>query len=403
MPSTPPQGDPAPVDGSLPADRLIGSEQRRLSAYVHVPYCSSRCGYCDFNTYTAAELGAEPGSGQDAYLAAVRAEFTLAERVLGSRQPLQTVFFGGGTPTLLPAGGLAGLLDGLRQTFGLAPDCEVTTEANPESVDQAYLEALRAAGFNRLSLGMQSAVPSVLQVLERRHTPGRVAQVVGWARSAGFESISLDLIYANPHETLDQWRTSVEAALALGPDHLSAYSLIVEPGTRLAARIGRGELPLPDSDQQADCYLIADELFASAGFDNYEVSNWARAGHQARHNLAYWHSDDWWGFGPGAHSHVNGVRWWNLRHPAAYTATLAAGSSPAQAREVLEADERRVEQVMLELRLAEGLPREVLTEPETARLPGLAADGLIEVTERFVRFTRSGRLLADGVIRNLLD
>ncbi len=218
----------------------------------------------------------------------------------------------------------------------------MTTEANPESVDQAYLETLRAAGFNRLSLGMQSAVPSVLQVLERRHTPGRVAQVVGWARAAGFESISLDLIYANPHETLDQWRTSIDAALALQPDHLSAYSLIVEPGTRLAARMGRGELPLPDSDQQADCYQLADEAFSEAGLANYEVSNWARPGYEARHNLAYWRSDDWWGFGSGAHSHVNGVRWWNLRHPAAYTAKLAAGSSPAQARETLTADERRV-------------------------------------------------------------
>lgn len=403
MPSTPPPGDPAPADGSLPADRLSGAELRPLSAYVHVPYCSSRCGYCDFNTYTAAELGAEPGAGQDAYLAAARAEFALAGRVLGSRQPLRTVFFGGGTPTLLPVAELAGLLGGLRETFGLAPDCEVTTEANPESVDQAYLEALRSAGFNRLSLGMQSAVPSVLQVLERRHTPGRVAQVVAWARAAGFESISLDLIYANPHETLDQWRASIDAALALEPDHLSAYSLIVEPGTRLAARIGRGELPLPDADQQADCYLIADEAFAAAGFANYEVSNWARPGHEARHNLAYWRSDDWWGFGPGAHSHVNGVRWWNLRHPAAYTAALAGGTSPAQARELLDADDRRVERVMLELRLAEGLPRDVLTFSEDARLPELAAAGLIEITERFVRFTRSGRLLADGLIRNLLD
>lgn len=403
MASTPPPGDPAPADGSLPAAALVGAEQRRLSAYVHVPYCSSRCGYCDFNTYTAAELGAEPGSGQDAYLAAARAEFALAARVLGPRQPLQTVFFGGGTPTLLPAVELAGLLGVVRETFGLAEDCEVTTEANPESVDQAYLETLRAAGFNRISLGMQSAVPSVLRVLERQHSPGRVAQVVGWARAAGFESLSLDLIYANPHETLDQWRTSVEAALELEPDHLSAYSLIVEPGTRLAARIARGELPLPDSDQQADCYQLADEAFTAAGLANYEVSNWARPGHQARHNLAYWRSDDWWGFGPGAHSHVNGVRWWNLRHPRAYTAALAAGSSPAQARETLTAEERRVERVLLELRLADGLPREVLTDTEAARLPGLAASGLIEFTERFVRFTRSGRLLADGVIRNLLD
>lgn len=403
MPSTPPPGDPAPADGSLPADRRAGAEHRRLSAYVHVPYCSSRCGYCDFNTYTAAELGAEPGSGQDAYLAAARAEFALAGRVLGPREPLQTVFFGGGTPTLLPATELAGLLAALREQFGFAPDCEITTEANPETLDQAYLDTLRAAGFNRLSLGMQSAVPGVLQVLERRHTPGRVAQVVGWARAAGFESISLDLIYANPHETLDQWRTSVQAALALKPEHLSAYSLIVEPGTRLAAQIGRGQVPAPDEDLQADCYLLAEELLTAQGFSAYEVSNWAQPGHASRHNLAYWVGDDWWGIGPGAHSHVGGVRWWNVRHPRDYSARLAAGSSPAQARELLTDEQRRVERVLLELRLSQGLPVSVLTSSEAGRVPGMLASGLVRLEAGNLRPTLRGRLLADAVIRDLLD
>ena len=403
MPSTPPEGQPAPTDGSLPGAALAGLAGRRLSAYVHVPFCAVRCGYCDFNTYTAAELGAAPGSSQDAYLAAARAELDLAARVLPEAPPLYSVFFGGGTPTMLPAAELAGLLTAVRDRFGLAPDAEITTEANPESVDRAYLDTLVAAGFTRLSLGMQSARPGVLAVLDRRHTPGRVPQVVRWAREAGFSSVSLDLIYGSPTETLADWEASLDAAIGLEPDHVSAYSLIVEPGTRLAARIGRGELPGIDDDEQADCYTLAEERLVAAGYRAYEVSNWARPGHESRHNLAYWLGQDWWGFGPGAHSHVNGVRWWNVRHPRTYSAALLDGSSPAQAREVLEAYDRRVERVMLELRLATGLPLDVLTGSERFRVPALAASGLaIESSERLV-LTLRGRLLADAVIRDLLD
>lgn len=402
MPSLPPDGEPAPADGSLPAAALEGAQARPLSLYVHVPFCASRCGYCDFNTYTAAELGAAPGASQDAYLAAALAELDLARRVLGPR-PLQTVFFGGGTPTLLPAPALAGLLDAARQRFGLAPGAEVTTEANPESVDRGYLDVLVAAGFTRLSLGMQSARPGVLAVLERRHTPGRVAQVVRWAREAGFGSVSVDLIYGSPTEGPGDWRASLEAALALGPDHVSAYSLIVEPGTRLAARIARGELPAPDDDTHAEFYLRAEELLVAAGYTAYEVSNWARPGHESRHNLAYWLGHDWWGIGPGAHSHVGGVRWWNVRHPRDYTARLAAGHSPAQAREVLDPGTRRIERVLLELRLAAGLPPEVLTASERSRVAGAVAAGLLVEAGGRLRPTLRGRLLADAVVRDLLD
>ncbi|MGV8909096.1 MAG: radical SAM family heme chaperone HemW [Propionicimonas sp.] len=376
---------------------------RRFSVYVHVPFCATRCGYCDFNTYTAAELGAAPGSSQDAYLAAARAELDLAARVLPEPPPLHSVFFGGGTPTMLPAVELGGLLGAVRERFELAPGAEVTTEANPESVDRAYLDALVAAGFNRLSLGMQSARPGVLAVLERRHSPGRVRQVVEWARQAGFGSVSLDLIYGSPTETLADWDASLAAAIGLDPDHISAYSLIVEPGTRLAARIGRGELPGIDDDTQADCYTLAEDRLVAAGYAAYEVSNWSRPGHESRHNLAYWLGQDWWGIGPGAHSHVNGVRWWNVRHPRAYSQRLVAGKSPAQAREILTGQERRTERVLLELRLAGGLPVEVLTASERRRVPAEVAAGLVTESAGRLGLTLPGRLLADAVIRNLLD
>jgi len=403
VPSTPPEGQPAPPDGQLPPEARAGLPGRPLSLYVHVPFCASRCGYCDFNTYTAAELGAAPGASQEAYLAAVRAELDLARDVLGEPSAVQSVFFGGGTPTMLAAPALSGLLDAVRARFPLAPGAEVTTEANPESVDRAYLDTLVAAGFTRLSLGMQSSRPGVLAVLDRRHTPGRVGEVVAQARAAGFGSVSVDLIYGSPTETIGDWTASLDTALGYDPDHVSAYSLIVEPGTRLGARIGRGELPAPDEDFHADCYLLAEERLAAAGYRAYEVSNWARPGQESRHNLAYWLGHDWWGFGPGAHSHANGVRWWNVRHPRTYSARLAAGESPAEAREVLTTDERRVERVLLELRLSAGLPLDVLTAAEQARVPALVAGGLAVVEDGRARLTTAGRLLADAVIRDLLD
>ena len=403
MPPAQPDGDLAPEDGLLPDEAWAQFGSKPFGLYVHVPFCSVRCGYCDFNTYTAAELGAAPGSSQDAYLAAARAELDLAARVLPEAPPLYSVFFGGGTPTMLPAAELAGLLTAVRDRFGLAPDAEITTEANPESVDRAYLDTLVAVGFTRLSLGMQSARPGVLAVLDRRHTPGRVPQVVRWAREAGFSSVSLDLIYGSPTETLADWEASLDAAIGLEPDHVSAYSLIVEPGTRLAARIGRGELPGIDDDEQADCYTLAEERLVAAGYRAYEVSNWARTGHESRHNLAYWLGQDWWGIGPGAHSHVNGVRWWNVRHPRAYSAALANGNSPAQAREILTEEERRTERVLLELRVATGLPVDVLTASERRRVPAQVAAGLVTESGGRLGLTPSGRLLADAVIRNLLD
>jgi putative oxygen-independent coproporphyrinogen III oxidase len=372
---------------------------------VHVPFCATRCGYCDFNTYTATELGG--GASAAAYADTVVTEIALARRVLGRTAPeVQTVFFGGGTPTLLPAEDLVRVLRSIDGTFGLAPGAEVTTEANPESVTPASLEVLRAGGFNRISFGMQSAVPQVLATLDRTHTPGRPAVAVREAQAAGFDRVSLDLIYGTPGESDQDWQTSLRAAIDTGVDHVSAYSLIVEPGTRLAVRVARGELPVPDEDVLADRYVMADDLLESAGFRWYEVSNWARtAAEEAQHNLLYWTGGNWWGAGPGAHSHVGGVRWWNVKHPREYAARLADLRSPAAARELLTDDERSTEDVMLRLRLRRGMALSDFDADQRALLDGARDEGLLDAKEHEngrIVLTRRGRLLADTVIRDVV-
>jgi oxygen-independent coproporphyrinogen-3 oxidase len=404
VPSSLPAGDPAPPDGSLPESALAEVGQRPFGFYVHVPFCTVRCGYCDFNTYTAAELGDQPGASRATYAEAAIAEIRQARRVLGDRDlSVDTVFFGGGTPTLLPAADLAAVLAAIAAEFGLSRDAEVTTEANPDSVAAWDLEALRESGFTRVSFGMQSAVDHVLHTLDRTHDPLRVPAVVEWSRAAGFDEVSLDLIYGTPGESLDDWATSLEVALACHPDHLSAYSLIVEPGTALARRISRGELPMTDDDDLADKYLLADQQLAEAGLKWYEVSNWSRdEATRCRHNELYWTGGHWWGVGPGAHSHVGGVRWWNVKHPAAYADRLAAATSPAAAREVLDAETRRVERVLLEIRLRDGLPVLTLDAHGRAAVADLVARDLVELAAERLVLTREGRLLADAVVRDLL-
>jgi oxygen-independent coproporphyrinogen-3 oxidase len=409
VPSALPEGEPVPADGTLPsaAYRSLSDDPAGpFGVYVHVPFCATRCGYCDFNTYTATELGG--GASQVAYAGTAVEEVRLARRVLGDRDlPAATVFLGGGTPTLLPASDLTRLLRAVADEFGLEPDAEVTTEANPDSVDKEALTRLREAGFTRVSFGMQSAVPHVLATLDRTHDPDRVPLVVEWARAAGFDGVSLDLIYGTPGESAADWERSLAAALACRPDHVSAYALVVEDGTRLAAQVRRGELPAPDDDVLADRYLAAEELLAAAGFEWYEVSNWSRGAHQrARHNEGYWRGHDWWGIGPGAHSHVRGTRWWNVRHPAAYASRLADGRSPAQAREVLDGEQRRAERVLLGIRLREGHPLDDLRAAGLAAAERAVADGLLDPaahTAGRATLTLRGRLLADAVVRDLLD
>ncbi|WP_084073482.1 radical SAM family heme chaperone HemW [Demequina sp. NBRC 110052] len=386
---------------------------RDFGVYIHVPFCRVRCGYCDFNTYAPSEVG---GATREGYVESALGEMALARTAMaGDERPAQTVFLGGGTPTMLDAAALARLLDGVRTTWGLAPDAEVTTEANPDSVSRESLAALARSGFTRVSFGMQSAVPHVLATLERTHDPENVARAVAWARDAGL-AVSVDLIYGTPGESLADWETSLAAAIALEPDHISAYALVIEPGTRMGVQLRRGEIEAVDLDTQADMYELADARLSAAGYAWYEVSNWAREPQQAcRHNVAYWRSQDWWGIGPGAHSYLGprvgpsgeergAERWWNVKHPRAYADRIAAGESPEAEREPLSADDLALESVMLRLRLAAGLPVVDLPEPRPAEVARLIAEGLLEGADAIrgtLRLTLKGRLLADAAIRDL--
>lgn len=402
-----------PANGQLPETVAIGADSRSWHAYVHVPFCRVRCGYCDFNTYTAAELGSGEGAVSQANFADyLIAEIEFSQRVIQAAglpsRPLKSVFFGGGTPTQLPARDLVRILDSLKGAFGFALGAEITTEANPDNVDAEYLEELAEGGFTRVSFGMQSAVPEVLATLERTHQPENVPSAVKAAKSAGL-AVSVDLIYGAPGETLDQWRESLEAAIALEPDHISAYSLIVEEGTKLARQISRGELTEPDEDLQADKYELADQLLGLAGFAWYEVSNWAKSPEQrSRHNLSYWQSQDWWGYGPGAHSHIGGTRWWNVKHPSAYVQRLSALTSPAHSREVLSDEVRAEERILLEIRTIDGLAVELAkrVNPNASRVIAQAiADQLIDAKAALqgrLLLTLKGRLLADALVRDLI-
>lgn len=368
--------------------------------YLHVPFCATRCGYCDFNTYTAGELGSS--SSPESWHHAVGRELAAAARLLTPARRVSTIFVGGGTPSLLGARGLSRLLDSVREHFDLDDDAEITTESNPESTSPEFFDGLLDAGFTRVSLGMQSAAPHVLATLDRTHTPGRAVAAAREAAAAGFAHVNLDLIYGTPGETDVDLQRSLDAVLSTPVDHVSAYALIVEDGTALARRVRRGELPAPDDDVLADRYRILDERLQDAGLDWYEVSNWARPGGECRHNLAYWYGHDWWGTGPGAHSHVRGVRWSNVKHPARYARDLADGRLPVAAAELLTAGDRHTEEVMLALRCRTGLARAVLDDGEADGADRLIDDGLLVAErERYV-LTDRGRLLADAVIRDIL-
>lgn len=396
-----PDGEIVPDNGLLPNSAAVGASQRTLSAYLHIPFCSHRCGYCDFNTYTSTELR---GVTREGYLASLEGEIGFAARVLRNSgvptRSLSSVFIGGGTPTLMPAASLTKTLAVLRDNFDVQPGAEITVEANPDTLSADYLEQLAVAGVTRLSVGMQSAVPHVLATLERTHNPDNVGVAVEWAKDAGL-AVSVDLIYGTPGESLDDWKRSIDVALSYQLDHISAYSLIVEEGTAMARKISRGEIPEPDGDLQADMYEFADDSFSTTGLHWYEISNWARsAATESMHNRAYWTGQDWWGFGPGAHSHIGGVRFWNAKHPAAYGERLANGITPALGREVLSDEERNLEQYLLESRLREGI---LAAKVEQSIRNDLVNDRLVTLEnegERIV-LTRRGRLLADEVARRL--
>jgi putative oxygen-independent coproporphyrinogen III oxidase len=371
---------------------------RPFGLYVHVPFCITRCGYCDFNTYTPAELG---GVNPDAWLVALRTEFELAAKRLDA-PTLNSVFVGGGTPSLLGGERLTRLLDMVREHFVLAPDAEVTTEANPESTWPEFFDAIRAAGYTRVSLGMQSVAPRVLGTLDRVHSPGRASAAAGEAMAAGFEHVNLDLIYGTPGETDDDLLRSVDAAVEAGVDHVSAYALLVEEGTALARRIRRGELDAPDNDVLAHRYELVDDRLSAAGMTWYEVSNWSRPGAECRHNVGYWDGGQWWGAGPGAHGYVGTMRWWNVKHPNAYSELLAAAALPVAGFEQLGPDALHTEEVLLQTRLRQGLPLDRLDPAERERAEAVVADGLLAPDGDRLVLTPRGRLLADAVVRTLL-
>lgn len=408
--------------------------------YIHVPFCMRRCGYCDFNTYTAVDLGAGASRGNYANMVIREMELTRQWQLgHGIEEPAAgTVFFGGGTPTILSADDLVAMLDAIRKTWGIASDAEITTEANPDTVNEYYINRLAEGGFTRISFGMQSAVPHVLRTLDRTHTPANVASGVEAANKAGLRS-SVDLIYGAPGESLDDWRTSVRTAIDLGVNHISAYALTVEPTTKMDRQIAAGTLPKPDDDDEAAKYEIADDLFTTAGLEWYEVSNWARPGYESRHNLGYWRNVDWAGLGPGAHSHYNhvvnggtdsttadshethGLRSWDIAHPRLWGTAINEGRIPWGGSEAITPGENLEELIMLGLRLREGLDLNRINQAvaasasngetapfrhiEPAELQPMVDDGLIvidPVTGRIVP-TRTGRLLNDAVIERFFD
>ncbi len=377
-----------------------------LAFYVHIPYCVRRCGYCDFNTYTPAELSisSDLSTTSRSYIDLLIREIEFA-RETSDATMVPTIFFGGGTPTLMESSDLGRVISAIGTHFDLIDDAEITLEANPDTVSKEKLAALREAGFNRISFGMQSAVEHVLKSLDRTHNPENVFKATTWAREVGFREVSVDLIYGTAGESIADWEKTVDTALSLPISHISAYALIVENGTKLGAQVKRGEVVMPDDDQTADKYLIADEKFTSAGFNWYELSNWSKPGSECRHNIAYWNGDNWWGAGAGAHSHINGRRFWNVKHPAAYAQKVSENKNPMHGQEILTEKEKRVEEIMLQIRLATGLELTALSELEQQPLVGYLAEKHLQAdawANGRVVLSSSGRLIADRIVREIL-
>ncbi len=378
-----------------------------LSFYVHIPYCLRRCGYCDFNTYTPSELksGGDLASVSTGYIDQVLKEIELARSAVKSSEAIPTIFFGGGTPTLMEVADLGRVLEALERNFGFSKDIEITIEANPDTVTKEKLAALRAIGINRISFGMQSAAPHVLAVLDRTHNPENVIKATNWAREVGFEEVSVDLIYGSPGESIANWEATIDAAISLPITHISAYALIVESGTKLAAQVKRGEVIIPDDDQTADKYLLADKKFSEAGFTWYELSNWAKPGSPCRHNIAYWESANWWGLGPGAHSHLDGVRFWNVKHPAAYKERIESGTTPVQESETLTESQKESERILLAIRMPLGIPKESIDNSRYPVLEEYLASGHLDSTlweSGRLGLTLSGRLIADRIVQEII-
>jgi putative oxygen-independent coproporphyrinogen III oxidase len=398
VPGALPDGLDWPSNNLLPA---LDDTERSFHAYVHIPFCTVRCGYCDFNTYTSSELNGDLKSGfHDQLTLEIRRSKDLLQNSGYLARSLNTVFFGGGTPSLFTSQQFEVVLGELRENFGIDSDAEITTEANPESTSVAFLAELANLGVNRLSMGVQSFDDEVLAVLDRTHSKDHVGPLVVAAKELGYE-VSIDLIYGAPGETIQSWEATLNSALELDIDHISAYSLIVEPGTKLARRVSKGEFAQVDEDLNASKYELATDLITSRGLNWYEVSNW---GLPSRHNSAYWASQDWWGYGPGAHSHLAGNRFWNLKHPTSYQAALKSGF-PVAAREELTARQQLEEQLMLGLRTQSGISKSLLSELDvSAKLVSESLGrGLLTMDRDRIRVTPAGRLLVDRIVLDFLS
>ena len=377
-----------------------------LAFYIHIPYCVKRCGYCDFNTYTPSELKIATGLSEvsNTYIDLLLLEIKQAKAQVGSAC-IPSIFFGGGTPSLMEPSDIGRVIDQIKQEFVLNSDAEVTMECNPDTVSRDNLAAFREVGVNRVSFGMQSAVPHVLATLDRTHNPENLLQVTTWAKEVGFSEISVDLIYGTPGETLSDWQKSIDAALSLPITHISAYALIIEEGTKLAAQIKRGEVASVDDDLAAEKYLLADKEFTAAGFQWYELSNWAKPDSLSKHNLAYWLGENWWGAGPGAHSHLNGKRFWNVKHPNLYKEKIQSNLSPIADSEVLEEIQIASEKLMLSLRLPSGVEKESLNQDQISELSDYVESGhldLLNWNQGRATLTLEGRLIADQILRQIL-
>ena len=389
-----PEGDPAPSDGKLP--NIANLKNKPFSLYVHVPYCSKRCGYCDFNTYTPSELDRDDQI--ESWLQSAIKETIFARKILGESLTVDTIFFGGGTPSLLEASVIKEFINNVSKHFKLKKDLEITLEANPDTITQSKAEDWLKAGINRISLGMQSSATNVLQVLDRTHNPANVLSSVEILKKAGFTNFSLDLIYGTPGESLEDWSNSLKDAIAINPPHISAYSLVIEPGTRMGSQLSRGEIKAVSDDDAADKYQLAEKLLNENGYSWYEISNWAKENKECQHNLNYWKGNNWWGIGPVAHSHINGVRWWNQKLPKNWRESLDKDQSPALAREKLTNEQIRNEEVMLLSRLKTGINRSDFDQKNVEKL---IEDKLVNDVSGKLELTLEGRLLADVVFRQL--
>lgn len=378
-----------------------------LAFYIHIPYCVKRCGYCDFNTYTPAELQITESLAQisNSYIDLLVKEIEFARNQVGESAIVPSIFFGGGTPSLMEASDIKRVITAISEQFKLDSIAEVTLETNPDTVTKEKLKQFYDAGINRISFGMQSSVLHVLKTLDRTHNPENLPQVTKWASEVGFKEISVDLIYGTPGESKQDWQQSIDSALALPISHISAYALIVEEGTKLAAQIKRGEIAKPDDDLTAEKYIMADKAFTAAGFNWYELSNWAKPNSQSKHNLAYWLGHNWWGAGPGAHSHIDGKRFWNVKHPNLYKQKIQANETVVLESEVLESSQVESERLMLSIRLPQGLEKNTLNNQQILELTDYVNSGHLDQENWNLgraTLTLDGRLIADRIVREIL-